>query len=216
MLKVVIFNSPPRLGKGVAAKDMIEQTNTEDTLFTAHHREFKDSLFELTAAMYGISVEDFLKDYDAPCEGSPTGWVKDLNTASINFVGSVPDDDNKISLSQRSSLIHMSENIIKPVFGKDAFGKALVESLPESGIVFISDGGFKEEVQPVIDYVGEENLLIVRINREGVGFEGDSRRYLTEDDFPNNSVNIIDIRNDDTLESFLQNVRTTIKEWLNE
>ncbi len=205
MLKVVLFNSPPRLGKGVAAKHMCELINTEDTFFTAHTREFKDTLFELTASMLDLEVEDFLHRYDSKNMGSPTGWHKDMKQFDIN--GTL--------CSQREALIHMSENIIKPVFGKDSFGKAMVESLPSEGIVFISDGGFPEEVQPVIDHVGEDNLLIIRIRREGVTFEGDSRQYLNEDMFPDNKVTIEDVNNDKTLGEFLLLVTFKVGAWYN-
>jgi hypothetical protein len=213
MLKVVVFNSPPRLGKGEAAKRMIEVTNTDDTFFTAHHREFKDSLFKLVSAMYGISVEQFLEGYDSPCEGSPTGWLKDLDTASIRFVGEAPCDDTDESYSQRGSLIHMSENIIKPVFGKDAFGKAMVASLPESGVVFISDGGFFDELVPVINHVGEDNVFVVRIHRDGVGFEGDSRGYLTDEELNSRYVQFSDVNNNDTLEEFLVDIEKSVFSW---
>ena len=109
----------------------------------------------------------------------------------------------------------MSENIIKPVFGKDAFGKALVSSLPESGIVFISDGGFPEEVQPLIDHVGEDNLLIVRIHKQGATFEGDSRKYLNQDMFPDNEVYFSDVQNESTLQEFLTKVKYHVGYWYN-
>ncbi len=205
MLKVVLFNSPPRLGKGVASKHMCGLINTEETFFTAHTREFKDKLFELTASMLDLEVEDFLHRYDSKNMGSPTGWHKDMKQFDIN--GTL--------LSQRECLIHMSENIIKPVFGKDSFGKALVESLPSEGIVFISDGGFAEEVQPLIDYVGEDNLLIVRIRREGVTFDGDSRTYLHKGMFPDNTVKFTDIENNGTLEQFLNDVSYKVGFWHN-
>ena len=82
-LKVVVFNSPPRLGKDSAVKHLIGLTNTEDTFYTAHHRAFKDSLFKLCAAMYGITVEEFLIGYDNKHPLSPTGWHKDYECFGI-------------------------------------------------------------------------------------------------------------------------------------
>jgi len=224
-LKVVVFNACPRLGKGCAAEHMIKLTNTDDHFYTAHHREFKDSLFKLCAAMYGITVEEFLKDYDKEDKYSPTGWSKDAAKFSID--AALTEDcncfhgchcgvqDKLYHYSQRSSLIHMSENIIKPVFGKDAFGKAMVASLPESGIVFVSDGGFAEELLPVIDHVGQKNVLVVKIHRKGVDFAGDSRAYLDNKDLGEKPVKMVDIDNDGTLEEFLVGVEKVIGNWLN-
>ena len=224
-LKVVVFNAPPRLGKGVAAEHMIKLTNTDDHFYTAYHREFKDSLFKLCAAMYGVSVDEFLEEYDEESVKSPTGWCKDMDTFSIN--SDIYSDCNcwrdchcghlgvEKFYSQRSSLIHMSENIIKPVFGKDAFGKAMVASLPEQGIVFISDGGFSEELLPVIDHVGQDNVLVVKIHRKGVDFTGDSRAYLDNKDLGEKPVCMVDVDNDYTLEQFLANIEYVVTEWLN-
>lgn len=215
-LKVVIFNSPPRLGKGEAAKHMISITNTVDCFYTAHHREFKDSLFKLVSSMYGITVEEFLVGYDLKHEYSETGWYKDYKQFGISSGLDRYCEDKIKHLSQRDSLIHMSENIIKPVFGEDAFGKALVESLPSTGIVFVSDGGFSEELKPILDKVGAENTLVVRIHRKGVGFDGDSRSYLKEDDFEEyNNLVMKDINNDSSLEEFLQEVEKVVCGWVN-
>ena len=101
------------------------------------------------------------------------------------------------------------------MFGGDAFGKAMVASLPESGIVFVSDGGFAEELIPVIDHVGGDNVLVVRIHREGVDFAGDSRAYLDNIDLGDKGVCMYDISNDSTLEVFLHNVEGAVEEWLN-
>jgi len=214
-LKVVVFNAPMRLGKDSAAEHMVNLVNTEDTFYTAHQRAFKDSLFNLCAAMYGITVEEFLEGYDEPSDYVEGEWYKD----SLQFFIDASLDrgkgfEYKRGYSQRSSLIHMSENIIKPVFGKDAFGKAMVASLPESGIVFVSDGGFAEELLPVIDHVGQENVLVVKIHRKGVDFAGDSRAYLDNKDLGDKPVCMVNINNDGSLEEFLGGVEYTVGEWL--
>lgn len=108
----------------------------------------------------------------------------------------------------------MSENVIKPSFGKDAFGKAFVNSLPEEGIVFVSDSGFPEELQPVIDHVGSDNVLVVRIQREGCSFEGDSRDYLTPEMFED-KVQFYQVMNNGTEKEFLESVEELVEMWLN-
>lgn len=211
MLKVVVFNGPPRSGKGVAASHMKKLINTVDTNLPTFHMEFKDELFKICANTLGISVEDYQTDYDRQTPDK-VWWMKDLVSISTSASMVSPREQN--NYSQRDFLIHMSENVIKPSFGKDAFGKAFVNSLPEEGIVFVSDSGFPEELQPVIDHVGAENVLVIRIQREGCSFEGDSRDYLTPEMF-DDKVKFYQIVNNGTEEEFLEGVEEFVEIWLN-
>ena len=164
--KVIIFNGPPRSGKDEAVNFLLRE------LPNSHRRSYKDALIELTARMLNLEVEEFLEGYNDECDWSPTGWMKDY----IQYMTGPHNDPSYFS--QRSALIHMSEEVIKPVFGERAFGDALVKRFPDSGVVLIPDGGFTEEVYPIIEKVGWENILIVKLHREGCSFDGDSRDYL--------------------------------------
>lgn len=216
MLKVVVFNGPPRSGKGVIAKYLTEGINTEDNSIPAFHIEFKDELFKVCANFLGKSVKGFLSKYDERCEDvvnaapleSLPEWYKD-------YTGTINQRVVNTQYSKREFLIHVSENVIKPSFGNSAFGNALVNNLPEEGYVFISDSGFKDELQPVIDRVGEDNVLVVRINREGCTFEGDSRNYLEPEMF-GNKVKFMDVTNNKTEEQFLTMTTIKVGGWLNE
>jgi len=166
--KVVIFNGPPRSGKDLATEFCCE-------LFNGTHASMKTPLIKLTADLLSISVEEFLHHYDCKCDDVTSAeydctWVKDLPMYQINGE----------YRSKREVIIHVSENIIKPTFGDDVFGKLAEANLPE-GVVFFSDGGFLDEIQPIADKVGIENILIVHIEREGCTFEGDSRDYVNVD-----------------------------------
>lgn len=205
-LKVVVFNAPARSGKDLAADYMVSVVEN------GYKRQFKDKLIELTANFLNISVEDFLEGYDKKTtEVNPYGffigdtpeWYKDV---PLYYVKS-PDKDTYI-YSKRQALIHVSENVIKPIFGEASFGDALVKSLPEEGIVFIPDSGFMEELIPVIDHVGAGNILVIKIEREGCTFEGDSRDYLDTNDLP---CNVSWITNNGTVEEFLQEVEYMVK-----
>ncbi|CAM0062137.1 deoxynucleoside monophosphate kinase [Vibrio phage K406] len=223
-LKVCVFNSPPRGGKGVAASHMKQVINNQEGNLSDFHMEFKDELFKLTANFLGITVDEFLDGYDekvvdffnsgsigmnyAFMEDGITedSWLKDLPMYEF------PDG---VRRSKREALIYVSENVIKPSFGEDAFGKALVAQLPENGIVFVSDSGFPEELQPVIDHVGVENVLVVRIQREGCTFEGDSRSYLDPDMFEQD-VKFLQILNNGTEDEFKSEVEEGVGAWMNE
>lgn len=182
-----MFNGPPRSGKDLATSFCCEY-------FNGTHALMKTALIKLTADFLRITVEDFLEHYDDKCddntyEQSACVWIKDL--PMYQMPGGC--------ISKRDALIHVSENVIKPSFGNDIFGKLAADNLPE-GLVFFSDGGFPDEVQPIVDKVGIENILIVHIKRDGCTFEGDSRDYINIE-----GVKTVIVEND-TLGKFLADV----------
>jgi hypothetical protein len=207
-LKVVVFNAPPRAGKDIAAEYLCGCFGNE---VKTYHKAFKEVLFDICAKTLGITVGDYLQGYYRKTPDH-VWWMKDLVSLSTSaHMGAVSNNTN---YSQREFLIHMSENVIKPIFGKDAFGKAFVNSLPEEGLVFVSDSGFKEELQCVLDHVGAENVLVVQIEREGCSFEGDSRKYLKKSMFES-PPDMIKVINNDTESRFLYQVEKLVKSWLN-
>lgn len=224
MLKVIVFNGPARSGKDSASSYMSKIKGN------SYHLAFKDELFKICANTLGTSVTDFLDGYDETVEDYSyrTGWderysfqdvYNDYDGDYLRYMKSWMKDLSWYELngkdySKREFLIHMSENVIKPSFGKDAFGKAFVNSLPEDGIVFVSDSGFPEELQPVIEHVGEENVLVIRIQRESCSFEGDSRDYLTPEMF-DDKVQFYQITNNGTEEEFQEGVEELVEMWLN-
>jgi len=120
---------------------------------------FKDPLYRCAAALFGVEEKLFKRmatDRDR----------KDRPLEKLR------------GLSPREVLIETSERIIKPYFGNRYFGERAAKNLhTEVGTVF-SDGGFHEEIQPIAETVGLENLYIVYLVREGCSFEGDSRSYI--------------------------------------
>lgn len=136
----------------------------DEVNFMAMRESFKDSLVHLVLDFYNIHEDEWDARYEHSKEEP---W------------------DTLGGLSQREALIDMSENKIKPMFGSDFFGKAAARKLqtgPDSdgdGRLYIfSDGGFVEEIQPLIDKFGKENILIIRLHREGFDFSNDSRGFL--------------------------------------
>jgi hypothetical protein len=48
--------------------------------------------------------------------------------------------------------------------------------------VFVfSDGGFADEWAPIIEYVGEENFMLVEVHSETKDFSNDSRGYIGDE-----------------------------------
>lgn len=82
-------------------------------------------------------------------------------------------------LSCRDYLIWISEQVVKPLHGKDHFGRLSAASVQATDCdVAFTDGGFEEELIPLSEAVGKENLLLVHLFREGFSFDGDSRNYM--------------------------------------
>tara|TARA_R110000850_G_C9891728_1_gene458946 strand:- start:232 stop:801 length:570 start_codon:yes stop_codon:yes gene_type:complete len=179
--RVVIFNAPPNAGKDVCAKYCTDNNPS------ASHKEFKKVLFDVAKAIAQISDGEWDLLYTRERKEQPT--------------------DRLFGMSPREWMIHTSESVIKPVFGKKYFGDAMALSLAD-GINYVSDGGFIEELYPVLAIA---EVLILRIHRDGCTFEGDSRNYL-----PDNieGAKVLDIENNSTLEDLFFTVDTEVNKWL--
>ena len=185
--KVIILNAPPNAGKDVIAAAISEATGAE-------HREFKRHLVEVTTTTFGVDYEwfkDIVSDRDTK---DVCPWQLKLNREEFKDLlraKSVPEDsddwihaDNPsdtpwVNITPREALIYTSECVYKPEHGSDYFGTATALGIDlEIGAVY-SDGGFNEELIPIIGHCGHENVYIVQFTREGAdSFEGDSREWL--------------------------------------
>ena len=187
--KIVLINAPAGAGKDEAAKHI--QTNSVKT----KHMEFKECLFSLVKLVYNISDKDWDTMY--------TRENKELPHDVLN------------GLSPRQALIHMSEDVIKPSFGKNFFGDWIRKQINQyEGYGFVrfifSDSGFPEEAQALVDAFGAENVTVIRVFRDGCSYEGDSRSYL-EPEMLSSGVSWIDVDNDSSLEDYLSRMLTLFK-----
>lgn len=151
---IIILNGAPGVGKDTLGKLMAEQANL--TI-----RSFKQPMFDIVEATLGESgFSKFMELYD-------NRLTKEQGTPLLG------------GLSPREFMIEISEKWIKPRFGKDYFGCRFVADLPVTGVV-ATDGGFPDEVRPMLDVT---QVVIVRLHRDGYGFAGDSRRFIIAEDF---------------------------------
>ena len=153
MKKVILFNAPPGAGKDFAAECIINNFN--NTI----HNKFAKVLKERTHALYGFNWRPHY--YYEDCKEDP----------HKDFLG----------LSPRQAYIKVSETYFKPTHGNDVFGVLLGNELDklEWDLAVISDSGFKEEAQVLINKYGENNIILVRVHREGYNFDNDSRNYIS-------------------------------------
>lgn len=186
-LKIVVLNAPPSSGKDQIAEYLSEE-------YGAVHVEVKELLFEVAVRAAGVTRPLWDALYTREYKEIPTPYLM----------------INGVSVSPRQWMIHCSEKVIKPTFGKDAFGRAAVQDLinrrlrPGSVVVF-SDGGFKEEIGNLSDFANEGGgrFFLARITRKGYGWGNDSRSYLyldgmkgREADFENLENQLVDCAED--------------------
>lgn len=184
-LQVVILNSPPNSGKDYVADYLVE-----------HHGftklQFKDRLLKIAKDISGLDDGLFNTLFARKYKERKTPYFE--------------------GLSPREFLIKVSEECIKPNFGKDYFGVALgrdvIQKSTDSNRFVISDGGFNEEVEALTCSIPCENINIIRLQREGCSFEGDSRNYISVDSIKNYA----DIDNNGHIQSTVSSILKTIEE----
>lgn len=156
----LILNGPPGVGKDTLA-DMLVPLG-----FQKH--QFKEQLYRDTSAFFLVNHHELLQRATSRVLKEQP-WDK--------LILQLDETIHQV-LTPREALIHVSENVIKPNYGKDYFGQAAAARCRKQNAEFavFADGGFASELPPLVeafDYVG-----IVRLHREGFDFQNDSRSYL--------------------------------------
>lgn len=148
----ILFNGPPMSGKDEGCEFLV-------TNYGFTHLSFKEELFKDTIELFDVSEKWFMDDYHN----------RDVKERPENLLN---------GMSRREALIYTSEEIVKKKFGSDYYGLRTAEKINGVSSYCFSDGGFVDEVLPVINTIGQENICIVQLFREGCSFSFDSRSYL--------------------------------------
>ena len=154
-IKVLIFNGPPGSGKDTLG-NMLYNFMHKNNYPEVFMQSFKEQLIEIALVISGLERSTWTRFYAQ----------KELKRAELG------------GLSCREYLIKISEKVIKPNFGADYFGKHAADNLLV-GLNIFTDGGFEAELPPIIDKIGVENVVIVRLHRTGHTFKNDSRNYIS-------------------------------------
>ena len=157
---LIILNGPPESGKDTLADYIIKFDKTCSKTKLAH------PLKEGCKGLYGLTTEQ-MKYFES------NGTIK--NSPHELFFGK----------SWREVNIHLSEKYMKPTYGKDIFGKILANRIKTQGkpgeTILVSDGGFDEEIVPLIEAFGKDKIVIIKLYRKDKTFKEDSRNYINTD-----------------------------------
>lgn len=173
-MRIVILNGPVGSGKDTIANLLVEYLGS--FRIEAVRWEFKEALW------------------------TALGDVFNLGDVAVNKLKQIHSDREQKEKPQsllggrstRQALIYVSEDVYKPKYGKDVFGwhsAAALADLEAAGykLAVGSDGGFPEELKPV---AAQYETHVFRLQGRGT-FEGDSRRYLTDDEARDNGADSI-------------------------
>jgi hypothetical protein len=148
---IILFNGPPGAGKDLAAAYYKK--------LGFKHLSFKYQLFKETIKYFGVDEHWFMEGYNKR-------EVKEIPSTLLG------------NMSRREAMIYVSEKVIKPKNGLDYFGKLVADEIDLEKDYCISDGGFIDELIPVLEKVGTDNFILVQLTREGCDYSSDSRRYF--------------------------------------
>lgn len=217
--KIVLLNSPKSLGKDTAIYYL------RSLGYPLVRREAKGKLHELTMAFFCVDPERYWEIYAARVlKETPLEEFEiiledyEIKVMERSF-GEVHIDRFQEHLphlavcwfSLRQAMIYISEVVMKPKFSNNYFGVARAKAIQDGEIAVDSSTGFVEELPPLIDRLGQENILLIRVHRQGATFEGDSRSYIP-DGVITNTVDVESVIG--YLPQYLQDVESVVNKFL--
>jgi hypothetical protein len=222
--KAILLNGAKLTGKDVAIKYL------KDKGIPLVVRECKDSLHKITQMLFCVSEERYweiynnretkekpLKDFQVQLSQEEGKYLEGILGYSFGSIDSDEYSFERMSkppyfnLSVREAVIYTSEIICKPRFGADYFGRARANSVYDGDFIIDGSCGFKEELVPLIDKLGQENILLLRIHREDCTFAGDSRNLIPDGVI----TNTVDIYNNTSEQEYLDQVYDIVERFIN-
>jgi hypothetical protein len=217
--KIILLNGVKSLGKDEAIHHL------RSLGYPLVRREAKGKLHELTMAFFCIQPERYWEIYEDRVlkETSLKEFEIILEDYEIKVMersfGEVHIDRFQEHLphltvcwlSIRQAMIYISEIICKPRFSNNYFGVARAKAIQEGEIAVDSSTGFVEELPPLIERLGQENILLIRVHRAGTTFEGDSRSYIP-DGIITNTVDVNSVYG--YLDEYLEEVEKIVEKFL--
>jgi hypothetical protein len=154
--KLVLLNGPRHCGKDTAAAYVAQKMN-------ACHFKFSSPIKEAVKTIFGLSSAEV--DYLESIKTTPSSLLVGKSYVDVQ--------------------ISFSESWAKQFFCQDIFGHLALRRLrkiadaTKENLFVSSDSGFACEAWPaILEFFGVHNTLLVRIERDGKTFAGDSRSYI--------------------------------------
>lgn len=147
---IIMVNGPPGSGKDEVCRILSGMNFV--------HMQMKEELFKDTVKYFNVDYDWFMDGYDRT--------QKEVAEPSLK------------GMSRRESLIHVSENVMKPQHGKGYYGKRAAENMKDGVDYSFSDSGFVEEVEQIINKFGMDEIIFIRLYRDDCDYSNDSRRYI--------------------------------------
>lgn len=226
-VKAILWNGVKGSGKDYA-KDVVFNHISDYSEWFPFTSECKRALINMTKELFRVSEEDWGKYYHDRNHKEERTSVFTLSFLSFRESHELNEclqyqagtsqwirGGGEVQLSSREALIYVSEVLIKPRFGDDYWGKKRAEHVKwlveDSCCNIVLDGslGFVEEVEPLLDIVDKENILVIRVEVDGEDTKGDSRHLIEEGVFPN----FVRIKNDYT-EQYIHDTIKAVEELL--
>lgn len=155
---ILMFSGPAGSGKTTCCEYFEEK-------YGANHLTFKDGMYPFAYTfLSGLGYEGDYDDFLLKCKHTE---LKDRPIYK--------------EWTPRSVMMHVSEKVVKPAFGKDFFGRQTATKIKSSANPLqVLDVGFIEEYNAVYDKLKEEaTFIVIDVHREGYEFN-DDRQYLGE------------------------------------
>lgn len=156
MTKVIFLNGPPGCGKDFAGRLFATKY-----VGRVHVDKFARVLKEATHALYGIFIQG---------KPAPHDWMENRKDEPASEL---------FGLTPRQAYIAVSETYMKEQHGKRIFGQLLERQLgieaAGADLIVITDSGFREEAEVLVERYGADNCLMIHLQRSECSFDGDSR-----------------------------------------
>ncbi|QOC54314.1 hypothetical protein Atoyac13_42 [Aeromonas phage Atoyac13] len=172
MSRIFVLNGPAGIGKDTLAEALVKVMILWGV--QASRLEFKGALIRIAKAVTGVTDGEWDRLYR-----------RDQKERVQSVYG---------NLSARQLLIKISEEWVKPQFGKQHFGRLALAEVERigNGFYFFSDGGFIQELAPLAE--AGHHVTVLRLHREGFEYAGtgDSRTYITRAEAAQHDINVMD------------------------
>lgn len=164
---IVALNGPPYCGKDTVADFLVE--HIEATHEVPPPIKLESLSFPLRSIAYAMVGRMYL-------EGGENRYDEFKETAYR-----IGDKTH----TGRQLMIHVAEDFLKQKYGQTTLADMLIlrnDRMPGNSILIVRDSGFQVEVNPLIRWVGRENIIVARVNRPACNFNNDSREWVFHPD----------------------------------